>query len=232
VDKVSIRKFSLSLPAILFISVILLSLNVSAASSIPSPAVPQFTVRLVDKSYDVPAQTTSTTDPYNGNVTTLTVPGYHVTKYEIEVKIQNIYCPSTVNGYSSELYYNVQHKGAYGTQWTETSEPLKADIGQYTIIYFDAPNRVDDKVDFQVEALIGYHYETWMPDHLLAGVFSAFDSQSSGWSPTKTFTMPDTSILFATPTPSIPELTIPAIFFLMTIILALAVTIKKKAQIP
>ncbi|XHH07954.1 MAG: hypothetical protein ACFCUE_10295 [Candidatus Bathyarchaeia archaeon] len=224
----NLKKFSLIFIGVLFASGLLLAINASA-DSVSTPSVPSFTLKMVDKSYNVPPETTSITDPYNGNVTTSTVPGYYVTKYEIELKIQNIYCPPNVNGHSSELYYNVRHKGAYGTQWTESSEPIKADNGQYTVIYFDAPYRVDDKVDFQVEALIGYHYETWMPNHPLAGTYSAFESQSSGWSPSRTFTMPDTSVLFATPAPSVPEFNAPTIIVALIVGgLAIAVVIKKK----
>jgi hypothetical protein len=224
----NLQKFSLIFIGVLFASSLLLTLNASA-DSILTPSVPSFTIKMVDKSYDIPSQTTSTTNPYNGNVTTSTIPGYHVTKYEIELKIQNIYCPPTVNGHSSELYYNVRHKGAYGTQWTESSEPIKADSGQYTIIYFDAPYRVDDKVDFQVQALIGYHYETWNTNHPLAGIFSAFDYQASSWSPSRTFTMPDTSVLFATPAPSVPEFKASTILVPLVVGgLAIAAVLKKK----
>lgn len=47
--------------------------NITHAQS--KPSVPEFTVKLVDNSYDVPP--TQTTDPYTG---TKTIPGYHVKK--------------------------------------------------------------------------------------------------------------------------------------------------------
>jgi len=50
-----------------------------------TPAVPEFTVELVDSSYDVP--TTYSTDPYTGKQ--VTHEGYHVAKRTIEVRIKN-----------------------------------------------------------------------------------------------------------------------------------------------
>ena len=55
------------------------------AQSIPTPSVPEFSLRFVDASYDVP--TTYTIDDYTGQ--NITHPGYHVENRTIEVRIKN-----------------------------------------------------------------------------------------------------------------------------------------------
>lgn len=57
-------------------------------ASIPTPSVPEFTLKYVDNSYDVPSSTTTTTDPYTGEQTITTEPGYHVANETIEVTIK------------------------------------------------------------------------------------------------------------------------------------------------
>jgi hypothetical protein len=43
---------------------------------IPTPSIPEFTIKYVDHSYDVPTTTTSHTTPYTGETTTVTRQGY------------------------------------------------------------------------------------------------------------------------------------------------------------
>lgn len=57
----------------------------SAFSSITKPSVPEFTVKLVDSSYDVP--TTYSIDPYTGQ--NVTHAGSHVESRTLDVKIKN-----------------------------------------------------------------------------------------------------------------------------------------------
>ena len=62
---------------------------VQAESSIPKPSVPEFTLKYVDNSYDVPPKTTTSTDPYTNEITTTTIPGYHVENRTVEAVIKN-----------------------------------------------------------------------------------------------------------------------------------------------
>lgn len=226
----SIRKLRRLALSVLF-TFLLLTLTLPVCNAaIPEPSVPQFTVELVNRSYDVPAETTTHTDPYNGNVTTKTVPGYHVELYEIELKIKNTYCPSTVDGHPANLYYKVRTKGYFEPQWPEPSGQIEADDSQYTIIYLPAHYRIDDKVDIQVQALIGYYHESWLPNHPLI-VGTAFAYEASSWSPTKTFTMPDASTLFTPPTPTVPEYSALTFVPLLIGILATVVIVKKKSAL-
>lgn len=54
-------------------------------SEVTKPSVPEFTIRLVDNSYDVP--TTYSTDPYTGE--TITHPSHRVTNMSVELVIKN-----------------------------------------------------------------------------------------------------------------------------------------------
>jgi hypothetical protein len=137
-----------------------LVLEVHASEAIPKPSVPQFTVEFVDKSYDVPPTTESTTDPYTNKTTTTTIPGYHTDNPTIKVTIKNQPFPSTLNGNATNLYYNVRIKGHFGEDWNEQYSYTEYSSGslptqsssEYTILSFPSRYRAGDEVDFQAEA--------------------------------------------------------------------------------
>ena len=56
-----------------------------ATSQITKPSVPEFTLQIVTKPYDIP--TTYSTNPYTGK--TITSPGYHVENMSIIIQIKN-----------------------------------------------------------------------------------------------------------------------------------------------
>lgn len=171
---------------------------------IPKPSVPEFTVKLVPYSYDVPP--TSSTDPYTGK--TVTHEGYHIESKKIEVKIKNQpFVPYLISDNSSgatrsiNFYYNIRVKGYFGEDWSELYTPeyyIIQDSGsKYTVISYINPHRIstlasisidfppDAQVDFQVEAMIGYTYEGF------AGfTYRAFVGEESGWSNTQTINIP------------------------------------------
>ena len=65
------KTFAIFLTLIVAMSCLtLLTVKPVNAQSIPKPSVPEFTLQIADHSYDVPAKTTSTTDPYTGKTTT------------------------------------------------------------------------------------------------------------------------------------------------------------------
>ena len=229
------------------------------AQSIPKPLVPQFSLELVDKSYDVPPKITSITDPYNGKITTTTTPGYHVKNFLIEVTIKNQPFPSIINGNKSSLWYDVEIKGHFGGDWadqypssvmTPTDLPWPTQSGSgYTSLSFPASYRTDDKVDFQVKAILGYQYsyDTYFygqQSHILPLRVNDFVHEESGWSSTQTITIGETAISASpnptptstqnpTPTPTVPEFSSWTIPLLLTITLALGglvVCFKKQKQ--
>jgi hypothetical protein len=101
--------FVLAVPSLLII-------QPANAQTIPKPSVPDFTLKYVDNSYDVPA-TVSTPNPYTNETTIL--PGYHVSNKSIEVIITNQPFAYSNNDSTYHLYYNVQSKPHFGGNWTE-----------------------------------------------------------------------------------------------------------------
>ena len=75
-----------TLLVVLILTVSSLIMAKPACASTPKPSVPEFTLKYVDHSYDVPP--TYSTDPYTGK-TVMTQAGYHVENKSIEVTIKN-----------------------------------------------------------------------------------------------------------------------------------------------
>ena len=114
------KTLSLALILILAVSSIIM-VKPTFAQSIPKPSVPQFTVNLADHGYDVPPSVTSTTDPYNGKTTTTTFPGYHYQNITVDVTIENQPFPATIDGNTSNLYYNLRTKPQFGENWANNT---------------------------------------------------------------------------------------------------------------
>lgn len=192
-------------------------------SNIPKPSVPEFTVALVDSSYDVP--TTYSIDPYTGENVTHT--GYHVERTSIEVKIKNQpFTPYEIqdsygNNWTINFFYNIRIKGHFSENWIELYNPsdgyLTQSDSQYTIISYvwggDADTIMGTKmiklpaggqVDFQVEAMIGYVSRSgnppWYP--------WVFTGETSGWSNTQTITIGESQTPTTSPatTPTAPNM--------------------------
>jgi hypothetical protein len=89
----------------------LVMVGCASAQFVQTPSVPEFTVELVDSSYDEP--TTYFTDPYTGE--TVTHEGYHVYRQNIELKIKNQpFTPYTeTGGQNIDFYYNIRIKGHF-----------------------------------------------------------------------------------------------------------------------
>ena len=177
--------------ALTFIVLVLFSLMIFSVNSVnvyatpkpaPKPSVPQFTVKIVDNSYDVPPSTT--TDPYTG--VTTTKPGYHVDQRDIEVTIKKqpftIY---TEEGYIFRLHYRVEVKGHFGNDWT-TFYDYNAQLNSDTVVTRSA-NDYDEgtQLDFRVQAII----KGYMENGPFATIAPDINSESS-WSKTQTITIP------------------------------------------
>jgi len=154
------------------------------AQSIPKPSVPEFTLKYVDNSYDVPA--TYSTDPYTGEEV-LVEPAHRVNNGTIDLWITNQeYAYS--NGSTFHVFYLVQTKGHYEEQWvfatpTFDTHLLSSDSdergvfientphqsdSEYTVLSFSAvypphyPSYTNwtyhpgSRVDFQVQTVIGH----------------------------------------------------------------------------
>jgi len=200
----SINK-SLTLTIIISLAVSsLMTIESAFSQSTPKPSIPQFSIRVVDYSYDIP--TTYSTDSYTGKQ--ITIPGYHVDDIRVEGKIKNqhfkpymIPNPDSTSSYDINLnidfYYNIRYKGHFGNEdeWmnlvgTRDVDFLKQNYGSaYTNFTASGYNarmfQEGAVVDFEVKAFIGF--ETWgfvgtFPYRILNG-------EESGWSNTLTVTI-------------------------------------------
>ncbi len=189
--------------ALLLIALVTLSSYVVAGSvglEITKPSVPEFTVTLIDLSYDIPDS--SSIDPYTGQ--TIITPAEHVDNRTIEVKVKNQPFTPYIDDESSftiKLYYNIRVRGHFSGNWTEVfsvdnphpvqsnsdyttiSLPLGGNVGPFASLSTNSSSQID----FQVEAMIGYFSRT-------TGFASwYFAGEESGWSNTQTITIDATS---------------------------------------
>ena len=226
---------SLLLFAVLTVSTLLMVKAALASASIPKPSVPEFTVKYVDKSYDVPP--TYGIDPYTGkNVTTRD--GYHVENFVIEVTIKNQPFPSVIDGNAASLYYNVRIKGHFAEDWTiyydgDATNPdrplLVASNSEYTVLSIPLYYPPEGQVDFQVQAIIGYHTEVWysIPDTIVGGYVKVFKSEKSSWSDTQTVTIPP----YIPPSSSSPQtLQLGIIMGVVIVVVVLLVYFRKRKR--
>jgi hypothetical protein len=183
--------------------------STSNLGDIQIPSVPEFTVRYVDLSYDIP--TTYEIDQFTGkNVTKQE--GYHVDKRSIVFKIKNqpFISYNDASGNEIGLYYNFRFKGHFGGEWrhypfsesgqgtrrysamfyvlTYESPKLAASNSEFTNITLSIPflygidNPKSGSIDFQVQTLVGHI------DYAGDG-FYKFEGQRSDWSNTQTMTI-------------------------------------------
>jgi Predicted solute binding protein len=224
------RIWALILIAVIALSCLtLLTVKPANSQTTTKPSAPEFTLRYVDNSYDVPPTATSTTDPYTGKTVTTTTPGYHVENKSVEITVTNqpfsVY--SDAEGNNISLSYNVRFKGHFGAEsdWKEPFyQPIRNGIYgfteqhpqsnfAYTIIAVPSEFKIGDVVDFQVQTLEGY-YTPWEPLPVVMGT-SQFSGQSSEWSNTQTLTIgeatnsntPTPTSTAANPTPITPTFT-------------------------
>jgi hypothetical protein len=180
--------------------------------AIPTPSVPEFSLKYSDTFNIVPSTTTATTNPYTGKTTTTTIPEQHIENIAINITIKNQPFPSTVSGNITGLYYDIRYKGHFEEKWGSLNQfPINASSGilpvatygylpiqsssENTTLQFSANSyQSGDKIDFQVEAILGYNYTTIVNFSPEIGLNeSIFAYQVSGWSPTQTITIPNTS---------------------------------------
>jgi hypothetical protein len=192
------RAFALSL----FLILMLANLTMAEAMiSVPKPSTPEFTVKLIDSSYDLPSS--SSIDPYTGQTTIN--PALHIDNRTLEFTIKNQpFTPyyDADSGFNITLFYNIRMRGHFGGNWTELfcvdgNHPVQSD-SDYTVVSLPLgshsdtllrwlPANTSSQIDFQVEAMIGYFSRS-------AGFASwYFEGEESGWSNVQTITISNTS---------------------------------------
>jgi hypothetical protein len=223
--KLSMNKsISLLFSAILVTSSLMV---ISASSEITKPSVPEFTLRYVDNSYDVPP--IYSVDPYTGK-NVLTQAGYYVENKSIEVIIKNQPFLSYRNENNSivELHYYILAKGHFQDWNSDLPNPdsrVDRSDGEYTVVTYGlGRNNGSDvyhrqlgdvsawgKVDFKVQALLGYSarfsrgpYESQFGEAYYY-VFTVVGK--SDWSIIQTISIPDGVISISTSPNSTASLT-------------------------
>jgi hypothetical protein len=229
---------SLSLLIILvLISSSITLVKLTFAQSIPKPSVPEFTAKYVDGSYTVPASTTI--DPYTGQ--NITNPSYYVENRTFEIAIKNQpFIPYDDNSTGAQwkitLIYQIRTKGHFAQNWTNLYSVdngfLPASNTDYTIVSYSLGEgpvwgnlQANARVDFQVEAMIGYVHRT------IGFASWFFTGESSDWSNTQTITIPASTS--PTPTSTIPEflsLALQLSLIIMVAVAGLLVYFKKRKR--
>ena len=171
------------------------STSTPSSTNIPTPSVPEFTVKFVNSSYEVPAS--YSIDPYTGK--NMTTPSYYVENSYIIITITNQpFTPYVIdsNGNRVNLLYNVRMRGQYTENWTNLYNNLMdyplSSVSNYTVLSFPVNTNASNslsipagtQVDFQVEAMIGYGqvFEGF-------GTPLIFHGEISNWSSTQTITI-------------------------------------------
>ena len=189
----------------------LISITVKPANAqtIPKPSVPEFTVNYVDRSYDVPIEYHTSTDPFTGEEVTTSSGGNHVTSKTIDITIKNIpYSDIYLDDEKViKLYYAIRTKGHFA-DWTPVASGgysftrVLASNSDSTIVTLRIGNRDNDilmdyadvviqeggQEDFQVNAQAGHKYMTYAGLYPMGSEFEQY--AESGWSNTQTITIP------------------------------------------
>lgn len=195
----------------------LIIVETTFAQSITKPAIPEFTLKYIDHSYDVAA--TYSIDPYTGQ--NITHPGYHVENRTIDITIENQPLTSTVNGTTYQLYYNVRQKGSFEDNWTETHwteyDPgslVPQSNSQNTVISIQTQSYpINASLDFQIQALLGGYYQHKPQSPFIAAVtfFGVPAAGESKWSNTQTIIIPDFTKSTSSPTSTPDQITEPKV---------------------
>jgi hypothetical protein len=197
-----VKKLTLLLVLVLVSSGAAFVSSGQAQTSVSKPAVPQFSLQVVDYSYDVP--TSYYTDPYTGQQ--VANPGYHVADIRVEGKIKNqpfspyiIPNPNATSRSNADLnidfYYSIRYKGHFGDEWrqldgTRDVDFLKQNYGSeysnFTATRYNAFEfQEGSQIDFQVKAVIGF--ETW--GFVATFPYRMLNGEDSGWSNTLSVTI-------------------------------------------
>jgi hypothetical protein len=215
---------------------------------IPVPSVPEFTVKFVNSSYEVPAG--SSINPYTGQK--VPIPSYYVENESFELTIKNQPFVSFIDDYGANisLFYSVRYKGHYAENWTYLFNPEGGFAPQsnsgYTVIScslgsFNGLSSSGGKVDFQVQAMIGYTTSSLPPYNPFT---YQFIGKTSDWSSTQAVTIPASSTSASTspsptptspsPTPTVPEfpiLTILLVFIVLSLFIIVVLAKKHLSKL-
>jgi hypothetical protein len=113
------NKISVIITAFLAITIALAC--IANAQTVAKPSVPDFTVNMVDRSYEVPLTYVTSTNPFTGEQENSTQGGYHVENKTVDVIIHNQpFTPTNISGSNTQLFYVIRWKGHF-ENWSEST---------------------------------------------------------------------------------------------------------------
>jgi hypothetical protein len=180
----------------------LMIIESACAQSIPKPPAPEFNLKYVDYSYDVPP--VYGTNPYNGN-TEIIESGRHVYQEYVEVWIKNPSFQKYTDASNNKIVlgYDVQWKGHYGNEWANMTYAgyLLSSGSEYTVVSYWLSELIStgDQLDFRVATFIGYYNSIFVPRLPVFGsearTILVFTGQTSDFSNEQTILINNTSAL-------------------------------------
>ncbi|MGD6810485.1 MAG: hypothetical protein ACQCN3_12370 [Candidatus Bathyarchaeia archaeon] len=182
---VSFRSLALLLITSLTVSSLLV---IQAAVATSKPSVPEFTLKIVARPYDVAPATTI--DPYTGKTTTIHG-GYYVENKSIDITIKNKMPYSTDYSSGPDVWYQIQYKGYYEDTWKTYYSPksqyegyILQPKGDYTVVSIPCDDFPKEAiVDFKIrEAVGGFEY---LPHGLFWYDYYKFNGEVGDWSSTQ-----------------------------------------------
>ncbi|MFA7397530.1 MAG: hypothetical protein WC046_03500 [Candidatus Bathyarchaeia archaeon] len=198
---------------------------------IPIPSVPEFTIKYVDHSYDVPTTTTTHTNPYTGEVTTKTHQGYHVKNFTIDMTIKNQEFPASINGSALGMRYFIQTKGHFESDWQESHVDTQSTSGYTTVALPANSYPAGGTIDFRVKAWLGYYTPSISDGRLVVSPAWFLYPRPSDWSSTQSITIPESNnspTSAPNPTPTVPELSWLVIVPLLLSLFSVAILIRHR----
>jgi hypothetical protein len=181
----------------------------------PQPSTPEFTVKLVTHTVEIPA--TTSTDQFTGQTTT--TPATHSEYQTIDITIKNQpftpYNDENASDNRVNLLYNIRYKGPHTEEWTtlygDDSYPIENYTAQYTVVSLalrledntgglrtlNIPANTSAVAEFQVKAMIGYL-------HRVPVMFSGFhfEGETSDWSGTQAVSIDGANVQTPTVAPT------------------------------
>ena len=180
-------------------SLTLLTAKPATAQSIPEPAVPEFTVELISP----PEESQSV----NRTIQLSIKNQLSLSDYGFFYMVR-----ASITGGNWSLLYTIDYVPAQSSGgYTTFSYPSDGPVVEYQYYLGDRIENLfaGDKVDFQVQAMIGNIHRVYNPNHTsqLDMYPYVFTGEVSDWSNTQTITMPDGSASSPTPDPTTPTTT-------------------------
>jgi hypothetical protein len=196
-------------------SLTLLTAKPATAQSIPKPSVPEFTTELISPPEE--SQSVNRTIQLSiKNQPSLSDYGFF---YMVRARI---------NDGKWSLLYTIDNVPVQSNEeYTTFSYPSDGPVVEYQYYLGDRIENLfaGDKVDFQVQAMIGNIHRVYNPNHTsqLDMYPYVFTGEVSDWSNTQTITIPYGSVSSSTPNPTTPTTPTPSDYIPQTTLLLVGI---------